>query len=314
MFSHLKIAFVAIVLPGAALAEEAGWPRAIAHEAGELVLDAPPRRIVSTSPSLTGILLAIDAPLVATAAAAVGPLTDAKGFFQQWADTADARGVEVLYPNLAFDIEALIVQDPDLVVASSVGGDSILPYVAELQAQDIPVIVLDYAVNSWEEQAALLGVATGREAGAERVAEDFAARAAETRAGLTLPEGEVSIVSYNFAGTYGISKPTSAQAGVLAALGFTVAGVPEGLGIQMSRGSDFDFVSHENLPAAIAGESVFLLNGTEDSVRTFLADPILANLPAVRTGQVYPLGLTSFRVDYYSGLLIIETLEPYFTR
>lgn len=304
---------LALTLPATALADQ-GWPRTIPDALGQVALDSPPKRIVSTSPSLTGILLAIDAPVAATATAVVGPLTDDKGFFAQWADVADQRGVEMLYQNLNFDLESLIVQEPDLIVAASVGGDSILPYLDQLRAQDVPVIVLDYSSDSWEDLAHALGRATGHEDGADKVTRDFARKTAETKAMLTLPAGNISIVSYNFAGTYGISKPTSAQAKVMAGLGFSVTGIPDDMQGDVSRSADFDFVSHENLPAAITGDSVFLLNGTEQSVREFTADPVLANLPAVRAGQVYPLGLTSFRVDYYSGLQIIETVKPYFTK
>lgn len=312
MFIRAVPLLLALALPVHAHAE--GWPRQIQDVTGEFSIAAQPQRIVSTSPSLTGILLAIDAPVVATASAMVGPLTDDKGFFAQWAATADQRGVEVLYPNLNFDIESLIVQEPDLVVASSVGGDSILPYLDQVRAQNVPVVVLDYASDGWEDLAQTLGRATGHEDDASRVTADFASRAAEVRAGLTLPSGVVSIVSYNFAGTYSVGKPESPQARVLSALGFTVAGIPEDMRGEIARSADFDFVSHENLAAAITGDSVFLLNGTEDTVRGFRADPVLANLPAVRDGRVYPLGPTSFRVDYYSGLQIIDTVAPYFRK
>ncbi|MDF3608160.1 Fe2+-enterobactin ABC transporter substrate-binding protein [Paracoccus sp. DMF-8] len=300
-----------LLLPATSFAQDDGWPRTIAHEAGEIVIEKQPQRIVSISPSLTGILLAIDTPVAATASAVTGPLTDDKGFFDQWAGVADQRGVQVLYNNLNFDMESLIVQDADLVVASSVGGDTVLPYLAELQAQDVPVIVLDYSTHGWEDLARTLGTATGHESDAARVVTDFAAQAADARPRLNHPAGHISIVSYNFAGTYGISKPTSAQARVMAALGFDTIAIPDDLATEVSRSADFDFISYENLPAAIRGETVFLLNGTDETVSTFLADPMLANLPAVQSGQVYPLGLTSFRVDYYSGLQIIETVRQY---
>lgn len=311
MFLRLSLPLL-LIAPLAAAAED--WPRTIAQPGGDLVLQAPPQRIVSTSPSLTGILLAIDAPVIATAAAVTGPLTDDNGFFRQWAEIAHARGVEVLYPNLAFDIEALVIAEPDLVIVSATGGDSALPFVAELQAQDMPVMVLDYSTDSWEELAARLGHATGHEEDVARVTQDFAERAARAKAAFIRPHGTVSIVSYNFAGTYAVSRPSSAQAKVLADLGFTVTGLPPALEGQIVRPGDFDFISHEVLPAAIAGDSVFLLNGTPETVAAFRADPVLANLPAVREGRVYPLGPTSFRVDYYSGLEIIRTLAPYFTK
>ena len=311
MFLRLSLPLL-LIAPLTAAAED--WPRTIVQPGGDLVLQAPPQRIVSTSPSLTGILLAIEAPVIATAAAVTGPLTDDNGFFRQWAEIAHARGVEVLYPNLAFDIEALVIAEPDLVIVSATGGDSALPFVGELQVQDMPVMVLDYSTDSWEELAARLGHATGHEEDVARVTRDFAEQAARANAAFTRPDGTVSIVSYNFAGTYAVSRPSSAQAKVLADLGFTVTGLPPALEGQIVRPGDFDFISHEVLPAAITGDSVFLLNGTPETVAAFRADPVLANLPAVREGRVYPLGPTSFRVDYYSGLEIIRTLAPYFTK
>jgi iron complex transport system substrate-binding protein len=133
-----------LVLPfKSALAEDAAWPRTIEHHSGTLTLKSKPLRIVSTAPSLTGILLAINAPLVASAATTPSPLTDEKGFFSQWAKVADERGIEVLYSNLEFDIEAIIAAEPDLVVVSATGADSVLPQYAELVAQGIPTMVVN---------------------------------------------------------------------------------------------------------------------------------------------------------------------------
>lgn len=310
---RLSLTVFTLITPLTARAEE-GWPRRVTDALGEVVIAAKPVNIASTAPSLTGSLLAIDAPVKSTSMAMIGPLTDEKGFFLQWAKTADERGVAQLYGNLTFDIESLILADPDLVVASSTGGDAILPYVPALRAQGMTVVVLDYSSGSWEDLARQLGRATGHEAGAEAVIRDFDARAADLAARLAIPPGDVSLVSYNFSGTYAVSKPTSAQAKLLSVLGFTVTGLPEAMAGNVTRASDFDFISHENLGAAITGEGVFLLNGTEESVAAFMADPVLANLPAVKSGQVWPLGPTSFRVDYYSGRDILETIGRYFAR
>ena len=252
-------------------------------------------------------------PLAATAVAMRTPLADDQGFFLQWAKAAHEKGVEVLYPNLAFDFEALIVQDADLVIAAKTGGDSIMPYLAELQAMEIPVMVLDYGTSDWVELARQIGVATGHEDDAARVTQAYKAHAADVASGLTRPEGTVSIVSYNFAGTFGVSKPVSAQAQVLADLGFVVTGIPEEMRARVQESREYDFISHENLAGAITGDTVFLLNGTPEAVQTVLADPVLANVPAIKAGRVYPLGPLSFRVDYYSALDIIETVAPYFT-
>lgn len=305
---------LSLLLASPAPAQQQDWPRTVTHEAGELTIPQKPLRIVSTAPSLTGILLAMDAPLVASAATTPSVLTDDKGFFRQWAEVADARGVEILYTNLEFDIEAVIGWDPDLLVASSTGADSVLQHHGELEAQGIPTIVVNYSNKSWQELAVELGRATGLEAEAEAAIARFDAHAAEVAATLEIPPGDAGIVGYNIGGTYSIARPESPQARLLAALGFTVAGLPEALRQEVTRRSDFDFISRENLSAAIVGESVFLLRGEERDVEAFLADPILANLPAVAARQVYPLGPTSFRIDYYSGRQFIDAVARHFRR
>lgn len=305
---------LSLLLASPAAAQQQDWPRTITHEAGELTIPQKPLRIVSTAPSLTGILLAMDAPLVASAATTPSVLTDDKGFFRQWAEVADSRGVEILYTNLEFDIEAVIGWEPDLLVASSTGADSVLQHHGELEAQGIPTIVVNYSNKSWQELAVELGRATGLEAEAEAAIARFDAHAAEVAATLEIPPGKAAIVGYNIGGTYSIARPESPQARLLAALGFTVAGLPEALRQEVTRRSDFDFISRENLSAAIVGESVFLLRGEERDVEAFLADPILANLPAVAAKQVYPLGPTSFRIDYYSGRQFIDAVARHFRR
>ena len=145
MLRTLALPLVALLLTG------------LAHAADK------PQRIVSTTPSVTGILLAINAPVIATAAAAPSRLTDAKGFFRQWAEVADQRAVQVLYPNLQFDLEAVIGWAPDLLVVSATGADSVLQHQAELQAQGINSTVVNYSNHSWQEMAVELGKVTGLE-------------------------------------------------------------------------------------------------------------------------------------------------------
>lgn len=297
----------AVVLAGAqAFAQQAEWPRTVTHEAGALVLEKPPQRVVSTTPSVTGILLAIGAPLVSSAATTPSILTDDKGFFSQWADIADERNIGILYSNLRFDPEAVIGANPDLLVVSATGADSAVQHYAELEAQGIPTLVVNYSNQRWQEIATKLGEATGLEAGAADAIKRFNEYAAQVAATLKAPQTPVSIVGYNLGGSYSIARPESPHAQLLSSLGFTVAGLPQSLMSQVTRRSDFEFISRENLSAAISGETVFLLNGTDADVKAFLADPVLANLPAVRNRQVYPLGPTSFRIDYYSGRQMID--------
>jgi len=277
------------------------WPRTIVHVAGTTALAAKPTQIVSTSPSLTGILLAIDAPLVASAATTRSSITDDSGFFSQWADVARERKVEVLYPNLSFDIEAIIGAAPDLVIGSSTGADSILQYAPQLTAQNLPVVIVDYSNRSWQEVARELGKATGLEDKAEAAIMSFDRHIAKVAGTIPSQKGTATIIGYNLAGSYSISKPQSAQGQLLTALGITVIGLPDSMRSKVLRSSDFDFISHENLSAAATADTLYLLNATENEVKTFMRDPSLANLPAVKAKRVFALGKSSFRIDYYSG-------------
>ncbi|AGT10389.1 Fe2+-enterobactin ABC transporter substrate-binding protein [Paracoccus aminophilus] len=313
-FSLTGLALFAALCLGLPAQAEEGWPRSLPDELGTVELAAPPQRIVSTAPSLTGILLAMEVPLTASTATTRSYLTDDKGFFTQWAEVADARGVTVLYPNLQFDLEALILAEPDLVVASTTGADSITAYLPALREQDLTVISLNYAKHSWQDLARLLGRATGHEAGAEAAIRRFGDQISELAAGMAVPPGKVTIVGYNLGGSYSIGRPESPHAHVLEGLGFRVVGLPADRRAEVSRSTDFDFVSHENLPGAITGETVFLMSADDNAVTAFLADPVLANLPAVRAGRVYALGPSSFRIDYYSGLELAHRVAPHFAK
>ncbi|MCI1675733.1 MAG: Fe2+-enterobactin ABC transporter substrate-binding protein [Ancrocorticia sp.] len=287
---------------------DAIWPRTVTDEKGEVTLDAQPEKIVSTSISVTGTLLAINAPVVASAATSVSDITDDKGFFSQWADVADERGVDVLYDNLEFSMEALIAADPDLVIVSTSGADSVLDHYDEISAQ-FPTLVVDYSKQTWQDLATELGEATGHEADAAQAISDFDDYAATAAQSITVPEGGVSIVSYNGPGAdQGIAKKTGPHAQLMNELGIDVVEAPADLDTSEQERSDFAFVTFENLSQAIGGDAVFLLSGTEETVQAFESQSVLANLPAVQSGSVYPLGPTSFRIDYYSGKQFIDAV------
>lgn len=297
----------ALMLLGAGLALRTGLSTARAAS-------DTPRRIVSTSPSITGILLAIDAPVVASAATTPSSITDAKGFFSQWAAEADHRGVAVLYPNVAFDIEAVVGAKPDLVVISATGRDSAAPHQAELEALGIRSVVVDYSSRSWQELAVELGRATGLEAQAQAAIRRFNEDMAEAARAIDPRGAKVSVVGYDIAGSYSVARHTSPVAQLLDALGFTVVSVPPSLKPNSTRASDFVFFSRENLSAAITGDNVFLLRATARDVEAFLAEPVLANHPAIVHRRVYPLGPTSFRIDPYSGRQVADALRAAFSK
>lgn len=291
--------------PGAA-----EWPRTIEHSSGTTEIPAQPARIVSTSVTLTGTLLAIDAPLVATAATSPSPLTDDKGFFVQWASVADERGVEVLYPNLELDLEAVELAEPDLIVASSIGQDATVEAYDQL-SEIAPTVVIDYGAMTWQEIAALLGEATGLERNATALLDEYESLLATAAERIELPPQPVAIGVYNGADGVNVFSPTSSQADVLTGLGFTYDGGDTALAAQTR--SDVSTYTPENAAVALADvQTVLLVPVGGDAVDAFLADPLLANHPAVAAQRVYSVPATAFRIDYHSARQLVEALVDRF--
>lgn len=292
--------------PSAAADGGGEWPRTIEHAAGETEIPAEPTTIVSTSITLTGTLLAIGAPVVASAATGTGPLTDDNGFFAQWSDVAAEQGVEVLYPNLELDLEAVDALAPDLIIGSSIGQDATVDAYDQL-SEIAPTVMLDYGSESWEDLATVLGEATGLEDDAAAAVEEFDEHVAAAANEITLPDQPVTALTYNGAEGGGIFSATSSQAGILTGLGFEYVAGPEDLAAETR--SDVSFFTAENLPTALKEPQVaFIVSGGDETAEALLADPLLANTPAVGSGSVVPLGPTSFRIDYYSGMQVVDAV------
>lgn len=279
-----------------------GWPRNFSNADGSSIrLTAPPQRILSTSVTITGTLLAMDAPVVASASSANGQ------FFDQWAELATRRGLENLWPAGSIDLEAAYATAPDLIVISVNGADSALEQRQAL-SQIAPVILLDYGALDWQALALQLGQAIGLEPQAHARIAAFEKTLTEARSRIRLPAGKANIVSYNGPG---IANPIATAEGthgrLLSALGFRIESPDPAW--HSGAGEPGDFVRSEYAYLTrLKAPTTFLLRSDAQDVSRFRNDPVLANLPSVRTGQVYGLGLNSFRIDYFSANEVVAEL------
>lgn len=305
-------AMAGISLP--ALAEQ-GWPREISNFNGPLKLDHAPQRIVSTSVTLTGSLLAIDAPVVGSGATAPNNrFADSQGFFRQWGDIAAQRKVQRLYIGEA-NAEAVAAQAPDLIVVSASGADSALALYEQFSAI-APTLVVNYDDHSWEEVVQALGQATGHEAQASQRIQAFEARVAALKPKLRLPPQPVSAFVYNApARQANLWTAASAQGRLLQSLGFSLAQPPADLPALASMGKRKDIMQlgGEHLTGGLTGQSWLLFAGDAPDAEAVKANTLLGHLPAVRGNQVYALGSDTFRLDYYSAGHLLDRLEALFT-
>ncbi|SJM65260.1 Fe2+-enterobactin ABC transporter substrate-binding protein [Gulosibacter sp. 10] len=282
------------------------WPRTFENADGTTTeIPEQPQNIVSTSVSVSGTLLAIDAPLVASG-------TDAAGdFFAQWADVAEEQGVENLWSAGEVDIEAAYAYDADLIVVAATGADSVADQVAELQ-QIAPTIVVDYGAQTWQDLAVELGEATGLEEQAQASIDEFDAYVEDAASSITVPEGQANIVSYNGPSEGNpIGRAEGPHGQLLAQLGFEIEEPNPDWHTQPQEREDFVFASYENL-TELTADTTFILSQDDEGAKAFVEDPTLANLPSVQDGQVYGLGLNSFRIDKYSATEIVDSVVNHF--
>ncbi|WP_200908870.1 Fe2+-enterobactin ABC transporter substrate-binding protein [Cronobacter condimenti] len=302
-----------LVLGISSVSQAADWPRKITDSRGVQTLEKAPQRIVSTSVTLTGSLLAIDAPVVASGATSPGNrVADAQGFLRQWGDVAKARHVARLYigePNA----EAVAAQMPDLILVSATGGDSAQALYEQFSAI-APTLVINYDDKSWQQLLTQLGEITGHEKEAAARIAQFDRQLAQAKTHMKLPPQPVSALVYNPA-AHGANLWTaqSAQGKLLGQLGFTLAPPPVLQSLtSMGKRHDIIQLGGENLAAGLNGETLFLFAGDDKDATALMRDPLLAHLPAVQNKRVYALGTETFRLDYYSASLLLKRLEALF--
>nr|MBA2816010.1 Isochorismate synthase EntC [Candidatus Pantoea persica] len=213
---------------------------------------------------LTGSLLAIDAPVIASGATAPGSrLADEQGFFRQWGAVAKQKGVKRLYIGESSP-EAVAVEAPDLIIVSATGNDSAIKLVDQFSTI-APMLVVNYGDKSWQQLVTLLGQAAGYEAAAACV-KAFDAQEAALKSKIALPPQPVSAMVVNGDGrAVNLWTSESAQGKLLEQLGFTLAMPPAGLQQLHSMGQRKDIIqlSGDNVASGLNGNT-FLLFAAED--------------------------------------------------
>lgn len=301
---------------GLALVAQAdeGWPRTLPSRMGEVTLDKPPQRIVSTSVTLTGSLLALDAPVIASGATAPNNrFADGQGFFRQWGEVAAQRQVKRLYIGEA-NAEAVAAEAPDLIIVSASGADSAAALYSQFSSI-APTLVVDYDDQSWQDVMRLLGRASGHEAQAEARIDEFSQRVTALKGRLQLPSQPITAFVYNASARQAnLWTGESAQGRLLTSLGFELATPPSDLPTFVSQGKRKDIVQvgGEHLAAGLNGQSWLMFAAEASDADALKGNTLLAHLPAVKSQQLYALGNDTFRLDYYSAGHLLDRLEAAF--
>lgn len=281
------------------------WPRTITHPLGETTISKQPERIVSTSPVLTGTLLALNAPVIASGGSAPNAEGfDENGFFTHWSGLAKEKGVTVIYKNGELDLEAVIAQKPDLIIVAASGGDSQAESYAQL-AGIAPTVSVDYNEVGWEEATNTLATVTGQEVTAAERLKEYDEKLAVLKESMTPPSDPVQAIVFTPGQGSAFAKVGGPHDKILKKLGITLDGTDlssKDVGVGGNTRNDFAFLSEEATVSALTSENLLLVGGDESYVTKLKSNPSYTNIPAVKSGKVVALGLPSFKLDYYSAL------------
>nr|WP_086871363.1 Fe2+-enterobactin ABC transporter substrate-binding protein [Kosakonia pseudosacchari] len=314
LWSRKPLVFLSIFVLGLTSATAADWPRQVTDSHGTHTLTSKPLRIVSTSVTLTGSLLAIDAPVIASGATTPNNrFADDQGFLRQWGDIARQRNVGRLYIGET-NAEAVAAQMPDLILISATGGDSALPLYDQLSTI-APTLVINYDDKSWQALLTQLGEITGHEKEAAARISQFNQQLADVKTRMKLPPQPVTALVYTPAAhAANLWTAESAQGKLLQQLGFALAPLPANLHTSQSQGKRHDIVQlgGENLAAGLNGEALFLFASDQKDADALSQNPLLTHLPAVQNHRVYALGAETFRLDYYSATRVLQRLSALF--
>lgn len=292
----------------------AGWPRTITTENGTLTLNHAPKRIVSTSVTLTGTLLAINAPVVGSGATLPNTsVASEQGFLKQWAKIAKQRGVLPLYHTEA-NAEAIIKARPDLIIIAKTGGDSALKLYDQLQGV-APILVIGYDDKSWKQLARIFADLLGLEQQADTIINDFEHQVAATKHRITLPpQPTTAMVYYQDGSGANIWTKKSAQGKLLQELGFQIASVPDAVkgNLSMGKRDDITIVTGEQFADAVTGNSTLLFAANKQREQDFINNSYLQDVATVKNNQVYAVGNDTFRLDFYSASNLLTRLQHLF--
>ena len=239
----------------------------------EVEIPANPKNVLASY--LEDNLVALDITPVAQWSVNNG---DPQGYLQD-----SLKDVPTIDSTLPF--EAVASFKPDLIImdsASMVEGDKYEQY-----NKIAPTYVMGTEENGdWRKELQTVGKIFGKEDEAQKVLDDYDAKAAEAKEQIQDAIGDESAAAIWLVGgqLYIVSENLSSGAVLYGDLGITV---PEGVKeISESATANWNPVSLEQL-AEMDVDHLFLINSDEGDGSEILDDPLLANVPAIKNGNVY---------------------------
>ena len=306
-----------VALGGCGAGEEAAAPtattegmtRIVTHALGETEVPTRATRIVSISISVTGPLLAADAPVIGSQGST--ELTgDPTGFFPAYAEVARERDVQLLYDSFEPNLETIAAMQPDVIIGSAddaAGEPSIQVY--EQLSAIAPTLLFNFVDKSWQDIFVEVAEAVGYGNEARARLTEYEGLESEIAATITLPPQPTSMVTKTPADpNFYLIPPDFSTSVLLAGIGFEIVEPPD-----YEPGMGFVPVSDELIADAITGRSLFYIEvAGAVPLAELRQQPLWGQIPAVRDGHAYVLPFQAVRPDPYVAPALLRDLQERF--
>ncbi|GAA3956483.1 Fe2+-enterobactin ABC transporter substrate-binding protein [Gordonia caeni] len=309
---------VALTLGLAACAsseESSGGTRAVQTEQGTVEVPTDPERVVLLNYALAGYLYDLDVPVVAM----TPEHTEAEGeFASAWKSDAEEQGTEWLpWDADGFDVEAIMAQDPDLIIAGGIGFP--LRHATEAYdelSQVAPTVIVSGDKTEWQQQFEFLADQVfDRPAVYRDAVQAYDARVAEVREAITVPPGESAFLSMMADGRVYVLVEDRGLPKEFAELGFRPAPLFAGGGFEpYVAGGDSFALSTEQVGQVLTMDTLFLIGFQNHAswVDELREKPIFAQLPAFEKNQAYDLPYWAQRGDFDEAMELLNIVEQTF--
>ncbi|MFW0783785.1 ABC transporter substrate-binding protein [Gordonia sp. CPCC 206044] len=297
-------------------AADSSATRVVETTQGQVSVPVQPKRVVVLNYALAGYLYDLDIPVTSvTNEDSSRPSTAAAA----WRDKAEADNTEFMtWGPDGFSIEAILAQEPDLIIGGGWGLPGVLATKVYDQLSEIaPTVIVDKKLPTWKEQFRFLAADVfGQEDRYQGYLDDYDDRVAEVKENITVPPTPVTYLNIAADGRPFVLLENSALPQTLSAVGLTPAPVAAEHGLQPYQpGQDAARLSPEVLGDIVSSPTVFVMgfNADTTSVEELASSPVYARLPAFRESRAYDLPYWTHRADYDETLAMLDIVEKQFS-
>ncbi|MBF6329413.1 ABC transporter substrate-binding protein [Nocardia transvalensis] len=290
--------------------------RQVQTERGAVAVPADPQRIVVVNGSLAGYLYDLGAKVKAADPRVLGVTLAPGKFPQAWAEDAEKQGTQVLPSGDNINLEFIAAQHPDLII----GGGQGYPGQQSIDAYDrltaiAPTVLISSSITNWQDQLKAVADVVNRSDRVNELIKAYGDKVAKVKSSIKVPQGAAAIYQSRKDQKPSVIAPGTPLPALLAEVGFTIDDKVEAKAGNPTRAAAADWVGFSpELLTTVADAPVLFVVQLEGGrgLEQLRQDPMLAKLPAFKSGNVFELPATSQRPDYRNVMRTLDLLAERF--